>query len=209
MIRAIIFDFGGVILQHRIDIIPFILHQLFPGDNDEILTIWDANKILLNTGELSSKDFLMQIKNAIKSNTSIEELLIMWKNIYQEEAKDINWELLAMIDHLKKTYKVYLFTDTIDVHDTINSRRGIYEKFDTVYKSFEEGISKQAGKEAFFHVLQKMHATPEECLFIDDLQSNVDTATDVGMEALLYTSNEQLEKDFTLLAISTQSDERR
>ena len=70
----------------------------------------------------------------------------MWKELYFEEAKGVNYELLDLIEKLKKHYKVFLFTDTIDIHDEVNKDRGIYERFDGVIKSFEERLSKHSGK---------------------------------------------------------------
>jgi len=66
--------------------------------------------------------------------------------LYFEEAKGVNYELLDLIEKLKKHYKVFLFTDTIDIHDEVNKDRGIYERFDGVIKSFEERLSKHSGK---------------------------------------------------------------
>lgn len=195
MIQVIIFDFGGVILQHRTDIIPFILKQLFPKEFDKVHTIWEEKKILLNTGKLSSLEFLTTLKTVTHSNRSLEELMTMWKDLYKKEAQGINWQLLDLIGKLKKNYKVYLFTDTIDVHDEINKTRGLYEKFDAVYKSFEEGISKQEGDDAFLYVINKIHAISEGCLFIDDLPSNVDTAIHVGLKGIVYKNNDQLLSD--------------
>ena len=201
MIKVIIFDFGGVILQHRTDLVPYFLSQMFPSGAEEISSVWKEIKISLNTGKLTFEELLIQLKNTTKSDKALKELVQMWQDLYKKEAKDVNWRLLDLIERLKNKYKVYLFTDTIKTHDDINSKRGLYDKFHGVYKSFEEGISKHAGKDAFYHVLKKIGAKSEECVFIDDLASNVKSAESIGMKALLFTGNEQLEKDLKQLGI--------
>ena len=96
---------------------------------------------------------------------------------------------------MKGRYKVYLFTNTIDLHDEINSRRNLYENFDGVYKSFEHGFSKLAGEDAYVDVLKKIKGKPEECMLIDDRKSNVEQAKGLGMKAILYKDNDQLRRE--------------
>ncbi len=43
------------------------------------------------------------------------------------------------------------------------------------------------GKGIYVHALDKVGSTPEESLFIDDSQANVDGAVAVGMVGFLYT----------------------
>ena len=190
MIKAIIFDFGGVILQHRTDLTPFILKQMF--SKEDLQNVWDENKIALISGRLSSKEFIPLLKKVTKSKKDVEELMTMWEEIYEQEANDVNFALLKLVDQLKKKYKVYLFTDTIDVHDAINRGKNIDKRFDAVYKSFEEGISKLEGKKAFYYLLGKIDLKPEECVFIDDLDSNIESAKRVGIKTILYKNNEEL-----------------
>jgi putative hydrolase of the HAD superfamily len=201
MIKAIVFDFGGVILQHRIDLIPFILKQLFPQSLEEANRAWNEHKIALNKGTISSKDMLLQIKKETNATKDVEELLQMWGDIYEREAKDVNFALLELIDKLRKQYKVYLFTDTIDVHDAINRNKRIDERFSAVYKSFEEGISKLEGKKAFYYLLKKINLKPEECVYIDDLDFNIESAKQVGIKTILYRNNNQLKLELKKLGV--------
>lgn len=87
------------------------------------------------------------------------------------------------------------------MHDAYNKTRGIYEKFDRAFKSYEEGVAKAAGRDAFVHILQKIKAKPEECLFIDDLEKNVALAREVGMQGIVYTDLPQLQSALTTLGI--------
>jgi epoxide hydrolase-like predicted phosphatase len=194
MIKNIIFDFGGVILKHKGDIMEQIIAKIFPASLEEASQIWDESKAELITGEKDSKKFLKELKNKYKTRLTSHELFDLWKKLYKKEAEEVDWELLKFIEKLRTKYNVYLFTDTIDVHDRFNSTRNIYESFNRVFKSFEEGTIKTE-KEAFVNVLKKIKAKPEECIFIDDFESNVKIAKSLKMRGIVFFNPKQLKKE--------------
>lgn len=55
--------------------------------------------------------------------------------------------------------------------------------------------------EAYKKAAENSGKTPDNCLFIDDSQINVDGARDAGMAALLFQGPERLAKDLTKLGI--------
>ena len=74
-------------------------------------------------------------------------------------------------------------------------KRKIYADYPEFKKLFNEiVISSEVGiikpdKEIFLHTLQKINSKPEESLFIDDRQINVDGSLSVGMQGFLYTDS--------------------
>ncbi len=201
MIKNIIFDLGGVILKDRNAIMPEFLSTMFSLPKDKSQEIWNRDKKRLQLGELSSSEFLTRIKKELKNNLTSEELVKEWKDLYKREAKEIDPEVLDLIEKLKRNYKVYLMTNTIDVHDNFNSKRGIYEKFNKVFKSFEEGWVKPE-KNAYLSVLERIKANPRDCLFIDDLEENVQRAIEVGMEGIVYQNIKQLKRELQTSGVS-------
>ncbi len=201
MIKNIIFDFGGVVLKHKATLIQDILNKIFPDDSGKAEEIFQKHKIPLNTGKNTSDDFIFELKKNIGTTLTTEEIKHKWKELYKREVKNVDWKLLDFIERLKEKYKVYLFTDTIDVHDEYNKTRNIYERFHKAYKSFEEGVAKSAGKESYLYLLSKIGAVPEECLFIDDLENNVRTAEEVGIKGIVYKNLNQLQKRLELQGI--------
>lgn len=202
MIKNIIFDFGGVILKHKATLTKDILSEMFPNSKTEIEALWNEYKVLLNTGKKSSREFIIEAKKRTSTDSSLHTLRQKWSNLYKREANDVDWELLDFIEKLKAKYKIYLFTDTIDVHDEYNKTRNIYERFHGVYKSFEEGVAKAAGKEAYLYLLDKIEANPEECIFIDDLEENIKIANEVDITGIIYKNLDQLKDELKLRGIS-------
>jgi len=61
--------------------------------------------------------------------------------------------------------------------------------FDEIVISSEVGMTKP-GKDIYLHALGKINSKPEESLFIDDSQINVDSAIKLGINGFLYTNVE-------------------
>lgn len=200
MIENIIFDLGGVILKHKKSLTEKILSSILKTPPDNILPIWKKYKPKIVKGEINSREFLNKLKKEFKYDKSVDDLITHWKELYKK-ASDINFELLDMVEKLKKNYKVYLFTDTIDVHDEYNRTRNIYNRFHQVLKSFEEKISK-TDIEAFDHLLKKINSLPEKCLFIDDNKGHVSRASRVGIKTILFKDMKKLLKSLRAFGIT-------
>lgn len=193
MIKNIIFDFGGVILTHKNTLIEEILTKMFPSSSSKAIELYLKHKSSLQTGKESSNQFITHLKEELRDDKTIEELLNIWETEYKKAAL-INKSIMNFIKKLNTTYNVYLFTDTIDIHDKYNSRRRIYNNFKKVFKSFKEGV-KKPDKRAYVNLLNKIKANPDECIFIDDLKENVETAEIIGMRGIVYKNTIQLEHE--------------
>ena len=94
-----------------------------------------------------------------------------------------------------------MLTDTIDLsrkNDPIVKE--IDTHFQNVFKSYEEGI-KKPDKNAFINALKKIKAEPKECVFVDDYESNVKAASELGITAVQFTTTEKLKEVFERLGI--------
>lgn len=178
--------------MHKSTIMEEMISKMFDIPTTKALQIWQKYKPNLLTGTITSHEFLNKVKLDLHSEKSVEKLVRIWRRHYRSEAEEVDWELLTLIEKLKEKYKVYLFTDTIDIHDEYNSRRGIYDKFDKVYKSYKERVAKAQGEKAFLNLLKEIKAQPNECVFIDDLERNVKIAEKLGIKSILYKNLHQL-----------------
>jgi putative hydrolase of the HAD superfamily len=66
--------------------------------------------------------------------------------------------------------------------------------FDALVWSFQVGVAKP-DEEIYRHALDKLGTQPEEALFLDDKQVNIDAARVLGIEGLLFTNIDQLRSD--------------
>ena len=109
-----------------------------------------------------------------------------WKKLSEIKNDYINWDVVELAEKLSEKYQIHILSDTIDVRDEkSNIVPAIYEKFQNVFLSHKIGRRKP-DKETFLHVLEKIDAKPEECIFIDDVKSNVDAAENLGIKSILF-----------------------
>lgn len=197
MAKHIIFDFGGVFLdlKGKHTGIPSQLSKIFNISEESAAEIWKENKEKLLIGQETPKEFLARIIEKHGFSANPDEAYKLWEKNNKMEKSDINWDLVDYVESLKGKYKIHMLTDTIDL-DNGNSEwfSSITKHFENIYKSFEIG-HKKPNKEAFLYVLQKITAKPEECIFVDDLAANVDSANKLGIKGLLYTNLDQLKRD--------------
>jgi len=101
---------------------------------------------------------------------------------------------MDFISDLRKTYKVYILSDTVNVAQDDNLTQTLKSKFDGYFVSYEQGF-KKPDKKAFLNILSKINSKPEECIFIDDTEKNIIAANQLGIKSFLYKNLKQLKKE--------------
>ncbi len=193
MIRAIIFDLGGVILTHKVEVTIKILAEVFKIDESETLDLFKELEDDWVKGKISAKYLAGIFKKKFKSKRPLSNVIKYWVKLY-EERTELNRELMAIIDELRKKYKIYLMTNTTDIHHKLNSTRGIFEHFDKVFASFIVG-KRKPDDDFYKHLLDQIKLKPRECIFVDDRKENLDAPKQLGMKTVLFKNNKNLIKD--------------
>lgn len=196
MIRAVIFDWGGVLIDH---IAPFIITYV-------------ANHL-----NVSRKKFTVQMRQGAYSdfaNGLISEDAF-WENICKamgvekprvhslwgeafkasyHEKQDV-FDLISLLKG--RGYKIGFLSNTEIPAMEFFHQRG-YTQFDVAIFSCKEGICKP-DKRIYERALDRLGVQPHEAVFIDDRGENVRGAQDVGLYAILFINSEQMKKELELL----------
>lgn len=202
-IKNLIFDFGGVIIN--ID-----FNRTF--DAFTALGITDVKDVW---SQVVSSDLLSEFERGLhnpvefrKKMNSLTGLKIpdnVFDKAWNSMLLDIPVKRVRLIEDLKKNYKIFLLSNTNEIHYICYStqlRDHGYKKlddlFDGAWFSFRMGMLKP-GVDIFNEVLKKERIVPSETLFIDDLQVNVDGAEKAGMKGLCIKPGTLIEifTDFT------------
>jgi putative hydrolase of the HAD superfamily len=194
-IKNIIFDFGGVIIdfdfQRSID--AFInlgainFQQKYSQANQ--LKIFDR----LDTGEISQKGFIKQLKELLPSYVNNQQIMDAWNAILI----GIPEKRIRLLEKIKKHYRIFLMSNTNAIHYPIYKRElqekygynNLSDLFEKVYMSFETHLRKPDMR--FFKlILTENNLNPSETLFIDDSEQNLPPAKQLGMQALWLKDKE-------------------
>jgi len=93
--------------------------------------------------------------------------------------------------------KLFVLSDFPPCFETLWNRFDIFRYFDGRVVSYEEGIRKEDTR-LFEILLQRYDLRAEDCLFVDDVQKNVDNGIKVGIRGHLFTDAEKLRKELAL-----------
>lgn len=185
MIKAIIFDFFGVV---RSDEYWRFVHEdkNQPGPFNSL-----AEKV--NLGELNWPDYIREVANA--TGKSAEEVNAMYRS------EQINMPLIELIKRLHGQYKIGLLSNASSEYvRSLLKESKIEALFDAIILSSEVRITKP-NPEIYKMVCERLGANLTDVLFVDDKCIYVQSAKSLGMEALLYEGFPSFKKELeTILA---------
>ena len=185
MIKAIVFDYVGVIVEESV-VTKWIRKNIsnpepnIKGIMDGI-TKWDL-------GEIEYSDF----NNIISQNTGIpadQVFHTFFENItvYQDTVK--------LIKSLKNKYKIVLLSNGPKENPyKMLKNQNIEYLFDEIIISAEHKMVKP-NPEIYKLMLSICKIDASEAIFIDDRQINVDAGNKLGIKSLLFTDAPTLKKD--------------
>ena len=196
-IKSIIFDLGGVILNlnysktedefRKIGVLNF---KEFYSQKKQTLLFDDFEK-----GKIKPEEFIKSFKES--ENLKIKEIDFI--NAWNAMLLEIPIEKLQFIDGLKKDYKIYLLSNTNEIHikkfendlKKNNMLEQFYKCFDKIYYSSRTGKRKPE-ENCFNQVLEENRLIAENTLFIDDSVQHIEGAKKAGIKTFHLEKNKSI-----------------
>lgn len=190
MIRNIIFDLGGVVIDlDRLKAVE-ALKKLGVSDAPDLLGEY-AQKgpfLKLETGEISSSEFYDLLLAKCNEGTTCTRI----RDAFEEFLLGIPPERLEMLEKLRqKGYGLYVLSNTNPVmynhwidREFKKAGKSINDYFDGIVASFQEGTCKP-DPEIFKRVTDRYCLDPSETIMLDDSATNIKAAESVGLKTNL------------------------
>ena len=196
-LTTMIFDLGGVLVQTHWDRVTKPLAKmsgLTPERVEEIIAGEAGYKFML--GQSDPIEFHRQVTTQLALEMEPDSLFAIWSSIIAP-----NEGIEELVERLHGRYRLVVGSNTDALHYTRSVEvQPALRHFDDALLSFELGHCKPDS--AFFELgLERLSATPEECVFIDDRQDNVQAARTLGITAIQFASTKQLESDLAELGL--------
>lgn len=192
--QAIVFDFGGVMTKKsdRGAVVKFLCESFSLTSEEFALLNQEKRKAVLKSGK-RDQDFWLEY--AREKNICIPDDWEETFNQVMHEAIGVNHEMYQLVNKLKKTGISIVLLSNIDDHIAKIIRDfHLYEPFDPCLLSCEIGLEKP--DPGIYHFLiEKMQLPANQIIFIDDKKENIEAAEKIGLDAILFTSQEKLEKE--------------
>ncbi len=189
--KHIIFDFGGILVDLNPELSFNALREIFDSEPTaplppKIQSILDAYEI----GSFGEASFIHRLQRQKEKIPTERDLLDAWNAMLLDLPKRrLDWIL-----ELRKKYTVTLLSNTNHTHiewvrSLLRRRDGIvgFEEiyFDHVFYSHKIKMRKP-NSDIFNYVINQLEVAPEEAVFIDDSQANIDGAKAAGWQAVRH-----------------------
>ena len=204
-IRNLLFDLGGVIInldrQRCVD----ALTALGDEKADEMLDLSVQRGTLmdLEEGKISPSDFLKRMHQKIGKAVSDEEIV----HALNELLIGIPLDRLTLLRKLRQRFNVMMLSNTNPImFDTkiaecfAQEGLSITDYFDDVYLSYRLKSCKP-DIAIFKKVIKLSRIVPQETLFFDDSQKNLDAAASLGFKTFLVTPDRDIVTFFNTQSI--------
>jgi len=181
--RAVFFDFGGVIMRTEYQSPRQQLAERFNMDYDEI------DKVVFGTesarrasiGEVSEEAHWMEVLKRFKLPAS--EMQAFTDAFFGGDVIDRN--LVETIRSLRNKFHLGLISNAWSGLRAFLTTEKIIDVFDTVIISAEVGVVKPEAK-IFNIALEQAKVRASEAVFVDDAVANIEGCEKVGMQGVLF-----------------------
>ena len=202
MIKAVIFDIGGVVIEIEDDIIYKYIAERFGLDLKETKEKIKTPLYLLNKGEITEKECWIRFCDSY-GKLLPDDWEDLWLKKYREKAKT-NKDVMKIIEMLKHNgYRLAAITNTISSHCAWAEKMNWYKPFDVLVSSCKDHVIKPEPS-AFELALKRLGLKAHECIFIDNVEKNVRGAKRAGLHAILFKNAEQMKKDLKKFGVQIE-----
>ncbi|HEX8763481.1 MAG TPA: HAD family phosphatase [Candidatus Saccharimonadales bacterium] len=190
MIKAVLFDFGGVLTETgKRGYITGVVAEIL-GLPPETVDIADLHADL-RRGNIQEADFFAAINQRYAKNKQLTKDEFVAKT----ELVNLSPQVMDLARQLPRHGIVTgILSNVFSVNAERLRARGYYDGFDPVFLSCEIGYAKP-DPGIYKYVLEKLNVRPQEILFIDDQEKCTEPARALGMHVVLAMSPDQIVAD--------------
>ena len=188
MIRNIVFDLGGVILDIDVDA---TRQRFFELGLPAVFMQYPENMLTdlffrYETGKIDTPAYRDEVRRLSGIDLADRDIDEAWNAMLVR----VPAERTELLKKLKQRYKLYLLSNTCPLHAPVFEQMyldaagiSMRDAFDKLYYSFEIGHHKP-DLEAWQFVIDDAGIDPGETLFVDDNIHNVKASQELGFQAI-------------------------
>jgi 2-haloacid dehalogenase len=199
-IKAIIFDYGNVLLEWNPR---YVYQHYFPDDPqgmEEFLKEIDFME--WNVQQDKGRTFAEGVAALSRQFPHHAQLIQAYHDHWIDSIGDAYWETVDLIHQLKeKGYPIYGLSNwSAETFPHARAKYNFFDLFDDMVISGAVGFVKPE-PEIFQILLDKIGKPAKECLFIDDSLPNIQQADAMGFETIHFVSPSQLKDRLVQLGL--------
>jgi HAD superfamily hydrolase (TIGR01509 family) len=187
--KCIVFDLGGIFVPDNTRLLNEGIAGYLGISKEEMFALWNKALPELFTGRMKIIDFY---ESRFGSRYDANVLLQMHLDIYTRGFQ-INTSMLELLQKLKVKYTTACLSNTeIEVSD-VNRKMKLYDHFHYRFLSIEMHMMKPH-EDIFISAIQKLDASNQNIIFIDDKEENIKTGSFLGLKTILFENLDKTKK---------------
>lgn len=199
MIRALITDFGGVLMRTRTDRSRRVLEQRLglPLHTIEDRVFASELSLRAQRGEIGELEFWQTLAREL----NLRDFQLARQDFRREFFEDdfLDEELIQLFRGTRRSLKTGLISNAWDgLRDLLENLWHIDDAFDVITVSAEEKVMKPDAR-IFHTTLDRLGVKADEAIFLDDFKVNIDAANALGLIGVHFRSSEQAQRDIRTL----------
>ena len=199
MLRALISDFGGVLMRTHTDRTRRELERrvgLKANTIEDLVFSSDLSQ-RAQRGEISEEDFWRQLERELDLPHSGLTQMEFRHEFFADDFLDE--DLVALIRGVRPVLKTGLISNAWSgLRRLLQTSVPIQDVFDAIVISAEEKVLKPAPR-IYVAALDRLGVRPPEAIFLDDVKVNVDAANTLGLTGVHFQSSMQAQRDIRAL----------
>ena len=199
-IKAIIFDFGNVLLEWNPRL---VYRRYFPNDNESMEKfLQEVNFMDWNAQQDKGRTFAEGVAELSKQFPHYADLIQAYHDNWEHSIGHYFEGTVEIMKQLKKAgYPLYGLSNwSAETFPIAQEKYDFFNLLDDRVISGEVGLIKPE-PEIFELLLQKIGRPAHECLFIDDASANIEQAQNLGFATVHFQSSDQLAAELHRLHI--------
>jgi putative hydrolase of the HAD superfamily len=200
MIKAVIFDVGGVLIRT-----PDRSSRL-AWEKKLGLEEWESEEIVFSgetgtkaqLGEITDTDLWQWVGRRLAlSDSQLEEFR---RDFWAGDVLDVG--LVDTIRRLRACYQTAIISNATDkLRESLSLTYPIADAFDLIVVSAEEGIMKP-DRRIYLNTLERLGVTSEQAVFVDDSLENVTAARNLGVTSIHFSPALDLPLELARLGVT-------
>ncbi|WP_026881517.1 HAD family hydrolase [Clostridium akagii] len=189
MYKNVIFDIGNVLLDFK----PEEYLRTKIKEADKVLEVYkevfqSEEWVMLDRGTLTEKEAISILINRSKNGDFIKLAFEDWYDLMTPIEGTVK-----ILKELKKAkYKIYFLSNfQLLAFENVTKRYDFFKLFDGGVVSYKEKLIKPE-ENIYKKIIERYQLKPEESIFIDDVQANIDGAEKLNFGTILFEKSTDL-----------------
>ncbi len=186
--KLVIFDMGNVFVDFDWQVVCSAFGRL------PEVSVENFNNVLTHArfsdyerGKISTEVFVQELNALLNTQLTVSQFGECWNASLGEDP-----DMATLLDSVRKKVPLYLLSNTNESHfEFVEHNYKVSRHFHELILSYEVGYAKPE-PEIYHEILKRSGLQPYECLFIDDLSTNIEAARAVGINTIQFRGIDDL-----------------